>query len=63
MDSVGILLRDHVDMTLKDYTLHVLATRGCRLADDDVSDFVLDGLKTMGHSPVIHIFHCKFLVL
>jgi hypothetical protein len=63
MNSVSILLRHHIDVALKDNTLHILATRSSRLADNDVSNLVLDGLKAMGNTPIIHIFNCKFLVL
>ena len=63
MDCVSVLLRHHVHMALKDDTLHVLAARSCRLADDDVADLVLDGLEAMLLTPVIHVLHCEFLML
>jgi hypothetical protein len=50
-------------MSLKNHSLHILASRGSRLAHDDVSNLILDSLKAMGNAPVVHIFDSKFLVL
>ena len=63
MYGVIVLLRDHVDMSLKDDSLHVLTSRSGWLADNNVADLILDGLKSMLLSPVAHIFHRKFFVL
>ena len=55
MDSICIFLRHHVHVSLKDDSLHVLAARGGRFPDDDVSDraAVDDGFEAMAYSPVI----------
>jgi hypothetical protein len=50
-------------MSLKDNTFHIFTTRGCRLADNDVSDLILDGLKAMLLTPIVHILYSKFLML
>ena len=42
---------------------HVLTSWSCWLADDNISYLILDGLKAMLLSPVIHILHCKFFML
>ena len=63
MDCIVVLLRNHIDMSLKDHTLAVFITRSGRLADHDVADLVLDGLKAMRLSPVVHILDSKLLML
>ena len=63
MYCVCILLRHHIYVALKNNTLEILATRCSRLANNDVANFILDSLKAMGNTPVIHILDCKSLML
>ena len=65
MHGVGILLRHHIHVSLKNHALHILAARSRPLADDDITDRIAvdNGLETMVYSPVIEIFCDFFLVL
>ena len=63
MHRVRILLRYHIDVALKDDTLHVLTSRSRRLAYHNVPYLVLNGLKSMGLTPIIHILDSLGLFL
>ena len=63
VDSICILLRDHVDVTLKNHSLHVLTSRSRRLADNDGAYLILDCLKAVLLTPVVHILNRLLLML
>ncbi len=63
MNRIGILLRDHVDVPLKDDTLAVLHSRSGFLTYYYISGLVPDSLKAKGLSEIVHVLHCKRLML
>jgi len=60
---VGILLRHHVNMSLKDNSLAVLHPLCGRFSEDDVSGFVNDGLKAVFLPELLHEFRHPVLLL
>ena len=65
VDRIGILLCNHIHMSLKDNTFHIFTSRSGRFAYDHVADrlVVNNGLKATADSPVVKVTRNFFLVL
>ena len=65
MDRIGILLCDHIHMSLKDNTFHIFTSGSGRFAYNHIADrlVVNYGLKSTAYTPIIKVIRDFFLVL